>query len=206
MATPCHVTKDNFTSLTHFEIYELDEAAVVAAGGLDDAASTKVRKAFRRLSLYFHPDKDGSDEARDVFEHLKEAANVLQDAERCKEYIATFRVEAQEAEKKIAGRREAHRREAELRERESTHQRKTEAQRAADVATARERADGVGGAGHKAMVEGLRRSLLSSWEQMEEDMLAAYEVGPEELAVKERELERMLGGGFNTAKKRARVA
>lgn len=44
--------------------------------------SSELSKAFRKLSILVHPDKNPTDQARQAFEQLKEAYNELKDADK----------------------------------------------------------------------------------------------------------------------------
>jgi len=184
------VTKENYAALTHFEAFGVDPDVVAAAGGvLDDASLGHVRKRFRRLGLQFHQDKDPSQEARDVFIHLKAALEVLLDPDKLRAYAQSLRQPAASAEEATARTQRAAQAGADaeaLRAREAAARDAAAAAAAERARQAREAGPGRGA----AVLEELRRGLLSSWEALEEDMLQAWEVGPEELDAKEAELRK----------------
>lgn len=185
------VTKENYLSLDYFQIFGLNDEQIIAAGGiLDQTSSTSIKKMFRKLSLRFHPDKDSSEEARQVFEYLKEAVDVLTDRDRCQAYAS--RKSARMEEKEVRGHRtaDASRAGEVLLEREAASKKAEAENIARDAAIAARLGQGVGA--RNAAYEELRRGLLSSWEAMEEDMLNSWEVGPEELASKEADVFKML--------------
>uniref|UniRef100_A0A7S1M484 J domain-containing protein n=1 Tax=Neobodo designis TaxID=312471 RepID=A0A7S1M484_NEODS len=189
------VDKTTVHDLTFFAIFGIDANDVVENGGqLDPPTAAHVKKAFRRLSLKFHPDKDPSPEAREAFERVKEAADTLTNADRCRTYAATFRKAAAEQAQANAHADRTERYAADLRRRQEEH-RQAAAERRREEAELR-RTRGEGGAGSRLAqaeaVAALRRSMMSSWRQIEADMVADWEVGPDELAVKERDVARML--------------
>ena len=51
-----------------------------------DASEEKIRKAFRRLALEYHPDRNKSDGAGDKFKEINEAYQVLSDSKRRSNY------------------------------------------------------------------------------------------------------------------------
>lgn len=57
------------------EINELGRAAW-------PVSSSELNKAYRKLSLFVHPDKASGPEARQAFEQLKQAYNELKDADK----------------------------------------------------------------------------------------------------------------------------
>lgn len=83
------LTKENVSSLTYYECLgltpaELDQIPSVAA------RHHELARRYRRLSLRFHPDKDRSAEAREVFERLKLAVDVLSDPQLRQAYDVTL--------------------------------------------------------------------------------------------------------------------
>ncbi len=50
------------------------------------ATDEEIKKSFRRLALLFHPDKNHSPQAHDLFVEINEAYNVLSDLEKKKKY------------------------------------------------------------------------------------------------------------------------
>ena len=51
-----------------------------------DADETEIRKAYRKLSLEWHPDRNASDSAKDRFQEINEAYETLSNANKRKEY------------------------------------------------------------------------------------------------------------------------
>jgi len=51
-----------------------------------DASESEVRKAYRSLSLKYHPDRNPSEEAGELFRKINEANEVLSDPEKRKQY------------------------------------------------------------------------------------------------------------------------
>lgn len=51
-----------------------------------DASHDEIRKAYRKLSLQYHPDKNPADSASDKFKDINEAYSVLSDKEKRQEY------------------------------------------------------------------------------------------------------------------------
>ena len=49
-----------------------------------DASPDEIKKAFRRLAVQHHPDKEGGDEAK--FKEINEAYDVLKDAQKRQRY------------------------------------------------------------------------------------------------------------------------
>jgi outer membrane translocation and assembly module TamA len=189
------VDKTNVHSLNFFQLFGLDATVVAETGGqLDPPTAALVKKSFRRLSLKFHPDKDPSPDARAAFERLKEAADTITNAERCRGYVATF---AKAAAKRESVQHHVDKTEhfrANLRRREEEERQKDALKREAEEETRRTR--GEGGVGSRLAqaeaVAALRRLMMSSWRQIEVDMVGDWEVGPEELAAKERDVLRMI--------------
>jgi hypothetical protein len=189
------VDKSNVAELDFFAIFGLDAAAIAEAGGqLDPPTTAIVKKAFRRLSLKFHPDKDPSPEAREAFEHVKEAADTLTNSERCRIYVGSFNKAVEEKAEVHAHADRTEHYAADLRRRQEAY-RQAEAERRENE-NELFRTRGEGGAGSRLAqaeaVAALRRSMMSSWRQIEADMVADWEVGEDELAAKERELAKML--------------
>ncbi|GEA52153.1 molecular chaperone DnaJ [Vibrio inusitatus NBRC 102082] len=55
--------------------------------GVSKVASEKeIKKAYKRLAMKYHPDKNSSDEAEDKFKQIKEAYEVLTDKEKRQQY------------------------------------------------------------------------------------------------------------------------
>lgn len=63
-------------SKTHYDILGLDE----------NASSKDIKKAYRQLSLKYHPDHNTNSDAHEMMTKVNEAYNILGDAEKRKEY------------------------------------------------------------------------------------------------------------------------
>ena len=63
-------------SQTHYEILGVNQ----------DANESEIRKAYRSLSLKYHPDRNPSEEAGELFRKINEANEVLSDPEKRKQY------------------------------------------------------------------------------------------------------------------------
>lgn len=55
-------------------------------GVLKDASDSDIKKAYRKLALKYHPDKNDSEKAEDIFKQAAEAYSVLGDSAKRKEY------------------------------------------------------------------------------------------------------------------------
>ena len=56
----------------------------------ETATADEIKKAYRKLSMLYHPDKNGnSSESTEKFQKISEAYEVLGDAEKKKEYDMT---------------------------------------------------------------------------------------------------------------------
>ena len=51
-----------------------------------DASDTDIKKAFRKLSLEFHPDRNKDPNAQSKFQEINEAYETLSDAQKRRQY------------------------------------------------------------------------------------------------------------------------
>jgi hypothetical protein len=189
------VDKTTIHELDYFQIFGLDADSCVANGSkLDAFAVGMVKKVFRKRSLQFHPDKDPTPEARAAFERLKDAADTLTSESSCRDYLRTFRKAAEDREKTTRVTQAAQQAAVDLKRKEEEYRRQR-----AEEAAAKQRlfqTRGEGGEGSRLeqaeAVAALRRSMMSSWRQLELDMVSDWDVGAEELAAKEREITRLV--------------
>jgi DnaJ-class molecular chaperone len=64
-------------NLDYFEVLEVDKSA-----SQDD-----IKKAYRRLAAKYHPDKNQSDDATELFQKIQESYSVISDPKKRKAYI-----------------------------------------------------------------------------------------------------------------------
>ena len=63
---------------SHYDVLQLDSQS---------ATHDEIKRAFRRLSMDLHPDKNGnSEESKHAFQEINEAYNVLSDSEKRRNY------------------------------------------------------------------------------------------------------------------------
>lgn len=61
---------------TYYEILEIDKKA----------SQDAIKSAYRRLAMLYHPDKNKSPEAEEMFKRIAEAYSVLSDPDKRKQY------------------------------------------------------------------------------------------------------------------------
>jgi len=66
---------------TGSEIYEMGDNHYVVLGASRDSTPMEIKRAYKRLSLELHPDKNSSPNAADEFQRVKESYDVLMDVE-----------------------------------------------------------------------------------------------------------------------------
>lgn len=56
--------------------------------GVSRKASTmEIKKAYRKLANLYHPDRNDSNEAKDTFQNIQKAYEIISDPQKRKEYI-----------------------------------------------------------------------------------------------------------------------
>jgi DnaJ-class molecular chaperone len=66
----------NLKTMTHYKTLDISE----------DATDVEIKKAFRKLSLQYHPDRNKSPDAQSKFQEINEAYETLSDPQKKKQY------------------------------------------------------------------------------------------------------------------------
>ena len=170
---PPPVTKASYLSLSLYAILGVeDELAPIDAQAL--------QKKYRRLSVVFHPDKDASAEARNVFERVKLALDTLTNEQLRAQYDESRRVATSTAASKDSAARAAT--DVARRETEQAELRRRQREDAAEK-------DAAAQAMHQELMGRLKRCPLRA---AEEEMLEDWDVDEELLASKQQQVERVL--------------
>lgn len=95
--TPFHSSKDEYVAILltagmlaaslllafNYRLLQLPGPRLNELGKAEwPVTSTELSKAFRKLSILVHPDKNPTEEARQAFEQLKQAYNELKDEDK----------------------------------------------------------------------------------------------------------------------------
>lgn len=177
---PPVLTKQNAESLTLFQCLGFVSA--------EDAAknTAELQRRYRRKSLLFHPDKDSSPEARLVFERLKLAVETLSDVELTRVYLASLQQTSAETDALRKAGEAALAAEDALRRREWAA-----AERAANVAAAKQQRDAAAASMHRAMT--------ASYNDLEDTIVAEWDVDEEMLRAKLFEVSSLLSALTSSA-------
>jgi curved DNA-binding protein CbpA len=193
-----------------FQVFGFDSAKDVPrffkSGGLDEDARAHVTRAYRKLSLRFHPDKNPN--AQPAFIHVKEQQETLLDDTRCVAAAAALLAAAGAAVAKEAQFAEG-RAHADALERRMQQEARRKQHEEAEAVAKREAAtaewqrmvlqrDG----GQATLIEQLRRALLTDVERLEEDILADWDVDPDVLQRKEVEVRAVFANLVAAAERR----
>ncbi|KAG5494465.1 hypothetical protein GH5_02487 [Leishmania sp. Ghana 2012 LV757] len=207
-AQPQLITKDNIDTFNYFQLFGLATPApsAPAAAGCSSGGDTgnsasvidvaAVRRVYRRLSLRFHPDKDGSDEARHAFEVVRTALETVIDSAKLAAYTKTLvEVGGDATSSAVPG--------EEARQRQRAQQAHDEAQWAADMlaqraqerlakeAAARQAAQEREEAAQQLLSE-LTSSLNTPFQLMEAELVRDWDVDEEMVAMKTKEVMKLL--------------
>lgn len=195
-APPPHVTKQTIHELSYYQLFNLpdpltSDGDVRAAPCIIDAAA--LTRAYRRFSLLFHPDKDGSPEARAAFDYVKDALDTLIDEEKRSQYDRQRGVGSREAGAQTAdaGERRRQQQAAEDADWAAEILKGKEAQQAAAVA-AKERAAAERDEAMRRMHAELTSSLDTPFAMMESAVIRDWDVDEELLAMKLRDVAKLM--------------
>ena len=201
LSSSTQLTKELVPSLTYFQILGLCPvdrpptpeflATVAATLGSEDTQHA-MRKAYRKWSIKFHPDKDPSAEARAAFERLKESLDVLSNPTEAVAYIGTFTVSVAKAQSVAARYDKADSMDLEMKRREAAMAARQSEEMSHLVTAYRDAAQGVGGSAATALAS-WRRMSMTSLEQLYLDASEAWEVDVDILRMKELELLKLFG-------------
>lgn len=85
----------------YFRLLELPPPSVDALGRAEwNVSNSEISKAYRKLSILVHPDKNPGEDARKAFEALNEAHRFLKDAGKLEEMMKTYLEKAKERKEK----------------------------------------------------------------------------------------------------------
>ena len=181
------LTKESVASLTYYECLgftpqELDQITSLAA------RQHELARRYRRLSLRFHPDKDSSAAAREVFEKLKLAVDVLGDSALRQAYDVSLVL----GQSGYAGSAAAYQ-QADEKVRKATeelHQRER-------AVAARVRAAAAAEETRRQAAETVRQELTSSTvrsslRELEDQVVLEWDIDKEMLEAKRKEVEGLL--------------
>ena len=167
------LSKENYLDLSLYAVLGIDdESAPIDANAL--------QKKYRRLSVVFHPDKDPSVEARNVFERVKLALDTITNEKLRADYDESRRIASSTAVSKGLAARAAT--DVMRRETEQAELRRRQREEAASK-------DAAAQAMHQELMGRLKRCPLRT---AEEEMLADWEVDEELLDSKRLLVERLL--------------
>ncbi|EPY35801.1 DNAJ family-like protein [Strigomonas culicis] len=192
-ASAPHITKENISTFTYYQLFQLAAPTAVAEGAeADEAFAARdvphVRKAYRRLSLRFHPDKDDSEAARVAFAVLQKALETLLDPAQRVAYTTellglttagTVRQQREERQAEEDARWAAHILEQKEHQQRAAHAARQQAAEAQERAAARMQAE-------------LTAALHTPLRQLERELVDDWDVDAELLGVRQREVERLL--------------
>lgn len=201
-ASTSHITKHNIAQLSYYEVFHIDPCT-------HEIDTTALRREYRRYSLMFHPDKDGSPEARAAFDVVAHALETLSDPALRKAYDAAQRQahsHAAEASSRMAGGASAfhgaatttHSAEAERLQRAEEDARSAEyvlrqkEQAYAMQSAEAERDREARSAAARRMLDELTNSLETPFQQMESALIDEWDINEELLDMKVLEVERLL--------------
>jgi curved DNA-binding protein CbpA len=166
------VTKETYANLNYYELLGVENPTAP----IDEAA---IGRIFRRLAIKFHSDRDGSAEARLVFDKLTTAMETLLDSAKRFEYDKSLKTSGVTA----APQRDDVQRAAQAAE-EALRRREHEAKNAptkADLARAQQEKIA-------ALHSALLAELYAPFDLLEQEQLENWEMDFDDLAAKERQV------------------